>query len=292
MAVPFLEDWLETGGFRNRQILSWKPVIPSTYKLKLPSGEKRSDLAFELAHEIFLLFTQLAESISRENPRSTQKLKLELERLLQYWRTGNKDFLLVPRIKFLPQLKEESFGIFLNRHETFWKDILDALENPMGNYPVHELMKFPDKDISPLYLKIRNRDVIMVKDVTQFEKTASQNPLNFIATPAFIRLLKGVGIQEQTLLNKTAKTKNRYYIQFNRQRLAHDLIGTLLQDITNESRLYYCFRNNHEFLDAFGWGSAPHWEELARGTEGKIPWSREELIRISLANLEVLMRVG
>ncbi len=182
--------------------------------------------------------------------------------------------------------------MFLSRHEQFWEEILQALEKPMAEYPLNDLMKYPNEETGPLYLKIRNRDVILVKNIPMYLKVAEENPHHFIATPNFIRLLKGVGIQEQTLLNKTASTTNPYYIKFNRQRLAHDLIGTLLQDIENESRLYYCFRNNQEFLDSFGWGSAPHWEELMHGPEGKVPWTREELLRKSLANLEVLVRVG
>lgn len=292
LAVPFLEDWLETGGIRNRQISSWQTIIPGEFHLRLPASFQKSDLAFELAHESFLLFSQLSQKINEKNFPAQLKLRLELERLLQYWKTGDADLLLVSRSKISPEAANDEMGSFLIRLEAFWGELLLHLEKPMDAYPLTELMKLPDAEITSLFLKIQNRNAILAKDPRSYLKVAEEYPDHFIVTSNFVRLLKGVGVQEQTLLNQVAKRKTPYYVRYNRQRLAHDLIETLLQDIDNESRLYYCFRNNQEFLDSFGWGSAPHWEDLRTGPEGKIPWTREELLRISLANLEVLTRVG
>lgn len=286
IAVPFLNDWEETGGFRNRQIPSWIPIYQEK-KLRLPVTRDRGEIAFELANEVFLLYSQLAPRLSDNFRPVIRKLGLELERLFDYWQNLDPEVLFVPRERFYSPDVFSEFTSFLTRQEKFWGELLSALPESMRNYPLEDLENVKVKSGATLFLTIGNRTVFLLKDLSMLEEAKRDFRDYFIATPNFIRLIKGCGIQEQNLLNEVAKTKE-YYRRFCRQRLAHDLIGTLLQDVDNARRLYFCFKNNQEFLYSHNGTDAPGWNSLKNLEVGKIPWERNELLRYALANLEVL----
>lgn len=289
VAAPFLKDWELTGGFRNRQLPSW--IIIKGGSLNEPPLLPRPEIAFELAHEIILLYEQLASRLIHGLPATIKKLGLELERLFDFWQSLDPGILNVPReIFFSPDLIDD-FPAFLRRHEAFWGEILSHLHSPMNEYELSLLEKENFRYGSTLFLEIRKKEVFLLKDLSALEEAKINFKNHFIATPNIIRLLKGAGVQEQSLLNQVAGGKG-YYRSFCRQRLAHDLIGTLLQDPDNHRRLYYCFRNNQEFFEALSLDPAPGWNELSRGPEGAIPWENSELLKVSLRNLEVLGQLG
>jgi hypothetical protein len=96
-------------------------------------------------------------------------------------------------------------------------------------------------------------------------------------------MIKGIGIQEQTLLNQIAKDKN-YYFQFNLQRLANDLIGSVLVDTNNQTQLYYCFKNINDFHPVPGWKDIDfRWQN-----DKIVHRNSQELLALASRFLEVL----
>jgi hypothetical protein len=112
---------------------------------------------------------------------------------------------------------------------------------------------------------------------------------DFVVTSEFVSLIKGIGIQDQPLLNRLAWQESGYYRDFCTQRLAHDLIGSVLLDPENSRQLYFCLKNIDEFLKGFieypptGWSQISSWKE----TE-PFPLSREMILSEVYLNLELL----
>jgi hypothetical protein len=289
VSEEFLHDWEETGGFRNRQIPAWIPV-QGDHKLLTPTTTEKRELAFELAHEVFLLYSQLAIKLIEGEKPAIRKLGLELERLFDYWQSPDSELIFAPREKFFSEDLNSDFVRFLIRQEKFWGELLSRLQPPMGEYDLTLLENDKQSYGSTLFLNIDSRPVFLLNDINKLNDALKSHSAYFIATPNFIRLLKGCGVQEQELLNHVASRIPGYYRKFCRQRLAHDLIGTLLQDPDNQRRLFYCVKNNQEFLRHFSL-EAPGWSTLREQPEGNIPWNREEQLDYGLRNLEVLGRV-
>ncbi len=237
ISTDFQNDWELTGGLRNYQIPQWKSLKSFSPKLKtpIPLPSLRSQIAFELGHEVYLLYRQLNEKMGlpgKLHEISRQKLMQELKRLLEFWHSLEPELLLKPRKEFL--LTPD----FWPSQIQFWKDLLLAIPPALQTYS-------PDSNSGLLSLKVNGKQVMLVSEISHL--TTSEY---FFATVELLCLIKGVGVQEQELLNSLTLDKKSYFYRFNRQRLAHDLINGLLFARTNDTQIYYCFKNIKDFLVA------------------------------------------
>lgn len=274
----FLDPWLETGGFRNRQIPAWLSLIhTSGNTLRDVPPDADHALAFDLAQEAFLLYRQIeTHRSSPELSRAEAKLWREIERLRVYWHTRDPEVLMAPRKLFeLPEGRSELLGSL----EAFSEELLKVLPAPLADFTVEPLIKEKGIPGSDLYLEVLRRPVFLLEDLSV---AASIPREKFLVTRNFLRLLKGTGIQEQTLLNRAAR-EIRYYRNFNRQRLAHDLVQALILEPKNTSQIFYCFKNIDEFLSALGAES-----EAFTG----LPERREDLLALSRKALQRLRDLG
>lgn len=269
VSIRYFDSWLQTAGFRNRACKEWKQVFGPPNPLLPSKFSKREIIAFELAYEVHLLFKQLEGKISsfqsdpsRWNSVSIKKLMADLTKLKIYWETKDETVLNHPRNIYL--LKEpittENYGDFLRQQDIFWGELLRSLPFPINKFQVDSYIKSQDKNGSSLYIKVNNKYSFLIRDFSNIKDIINDYGDMFLTTTNFINLIKGVGIQEQNLLNELAIDHTSYYFKFNQQRLAHDLIGAFLDSHCKSSQLYFCFRNIKEFMEATSNTLPPDWE--------------------------------
>ena len=81
-----------------------------------------------------------------------------------------------------------------------------------------------------------------------------------------------------------------YYFKFNKQRLAHDLVGSICLTQINATQLYYCFQNIKEFTQKVANLTPPLWEEIDKQwqTQQRFTLNSDELIDLSTRYLDLL----
>ena len=289
-----LSSWLISGGFRNRQIPSWKQM-QGEIKLMVPPKPTLEFIAFELAHEYYLLYQQLEKKLKQIDylkwqTEATYKLIAEMERILLYWQEQDDGLLFLSREEIFPrhQFHPKRIGNHIEKYDQNWKSILKELALPLQKFPFEEYLITETTDYQILNFAIQGQQVLVAKVITQIPFLKTVFPEKFVCSESFVRMVKGVGVQEQTLLNQIAKGKN-YYYQFNLQRLANDLASTALAPI-DQSRHYYCYKNINEFHLALFNKSVPEWEEIQQRWEadGNVNQNSQELLLITSRFLEVL----
>ncbi len=299
VSPAFYSTWLRTGGLRNRQINHWLPLSGGEHLLRLPQEKQKSIIAFEIAHEVFLLYRQLQEhlpfgitSLSYKK-QASQKLCLELKRLQIFWETSDESILWISRKDISLQLNTKSDLIqFLESQNHFWGELLENLTFPLGQFDMKPLVKETTDLGSELRLTMNLLPVFVTDNFQNLARLRQGQP-KFVCTRNFLCLVKGVGVQEQTELNQLAKDKNGYYFGFNQQRLAHDLIHTLITAPDNASRLFFCFKNIKEFAEASANQIPREWPEVDRWDhQGPFPFQGQHLLDISLRHLELLRSLG
>src|SRR5690606_1046285 len=134
--------------------------------------------------------------------------------------------------------------------DDFWKELLQTVRSPMNSFSWTPAIYAVDNMGTELGIEIDGRRIYMVKEPADLGKALLRFPDNFVTTTSFTELIKGIGVQEQTFVNRLAAKGEGYYRRFNGQRLAHDLIGAMLLEPENKTQLYYCFLNVHEFAQA------------------------------------------
>jgi hypothetical protein len=289
-----LSSWINSGGYRNRQITNWIQLSGSVQIL--PPPEQSSEiLAFELAHESFLLYQQLEEKLHQPKSKwlveGTYKLIAELDRVLHYWVGREERFLFVPREEVLPRnvFIFEHISSYLSKYETIWEEIFAALAPELKQFKPEEYFNTHDSEHQILNLSIKGRQVLLVRDVVNVPYFIGQFPNHFVCSTTFLKMIKGVGVQEQSLLNNLAKTGG-YYYQFNLQRLANDLLGTMLLNPTNKQQLFYCLKNINDFYLVLKSISVPGWHQIeSNWSHSEIPKrNSQELLVMCPQFLEVL----
>ncbi len=289
-----LNSWLTSGGFRNRQIPNWIKIQGSIHLLS-PPALKSEFIAFELAQEIYLLYQQLEKKLQQTEYlqwqyESTYKLIAEMERLLRYWQERDDSLLFLSREDVFPrqQFMPAQIGEYLERYDQNWQNIFKELALPLQGFPFEQYLNRETEEYQILNFTIQDRQVLVAKKIKRIPFLKTVFPEKFVCSETFVCLVKGVGVQEQTLLNTIALDKN-YYYQFNLQRLANDLVSAALAP-TDQSRLYYCFKNINEFHLVLFNESVPGWDdiELVWQNEGIVNQSSQELTLITSRFLEVL----
>ncbi len=282
----FLGEWLRCGGIRNRQVSSWISLLSKSPVLKEPSEEPDEIIAFEIAQEAYLLYHQLEPRLS--SPALDlfgTKLVLEFLRLMEFWKTRKTDVLLAPRITFQQKLSPDQA---LKLIDSFASELKSKLASPMSGFKVEPLMKETVSTGSWLHLKMKGKNVFLLKDVESLSLTRNRQN-TFLITDNLLTLFKGIGVQEQALLNSAAKT-NSYYKSYNAQRLAHDLIGALLLDPDDKVQLYYCFRNIEDFLKSQGESIIPFLDDLNRNKGDHLGWEDDLLLAHAGESLKLLKK--
>ena len=289
-----LNSWLTSGGFRNRQIPNWIKMQGSIDLLS-PPALTNEFIAFELAQEIYVLYQQLENKLKQTEflqwqYESTYKLIAEMERLLRYWQERDDRLLFLSREDVFPrqQFMPAQIGEYLERFDQNWQSIFKELALPLQGFPFKQYLNRETEEYQILNFSIQDRQVLVAKEINRIPFLKTVFPEKFVCSETFVCLVKGVGVQEQTLLNTIAHDKN-YYYQFNLQRLANDLVSAALAP-TDQSRLYYCFKNINEFHLVLFNESVPGWDdiELVWQNEGIVNQSSQELTLITSRFLEVL----
>ena len=289
-----LSSWMNSGGYRNRQINNWIQLSGSV-QITPPIEASSEILAFELAHESFLLYQQLEEKLHQPKSKwlieGTYKLIAELDRVLHYWLGREERFLFVPREEVLPRnvFVFEHISSYLSKYELIWEQIFAALAPELKLFKPEEYFNTHDSEHQILNLSIKGRQVLLVRDVVNVPYFINQFPNHFVCGAIFLKMIKGVGVQEQSLLNKLAKSGD-YYYHFNLQRLANDLLGTMLLNATNQHQLFYCLKNINDFCLAMKSISVPGWHQIESNwtTTQSLKHNTQELLSLCPQFLEVL----
>ena len=266
VSAEHLSSWIHSGGYRNRQIANWIKLSGSVAILPPPQPSSEI-LAFELAHESFLLYKQLEEKLHQPKSKwlieGTYKLVAELDRVLHYWIGREERFLFVSREEVLPRdvFIYEHISSYLAKYEAIWEEIFGALAPELKLFKPEDYFNTHDSEHQILNLSINERQVLLVRDVVNVPYFISQFPNHFVCGSTFLKMIKGVGVQEQSLLNNLAKFGG-YYFQFNLQRLANDLLGTLILHPTNQQQLFYCLKNINDFYMIMKSISVPGWSQI------------------------------
>jgi hypothetical protein len=292
IAQEFLPSWLMAGGFRNRQILNWRQLRGTT-KLYPPGPAIDEHLAFEIAHELYLIYLQLQRYLQFKNDpwveNSIFKLLAELQRLYLYWEKRDDKILFFKREDLLNRSSfnvEDQLEIF----DSFCSRILMNLHPRFHSFSHQELISKQNEQLTYLHLQMQNKTVVLPKQAAMIHQLSQQNNNFFYAPGPFINLVKAVGVQEQTLLNALAAEKENYYFHFNLQRLANDLISAFILNPTNSSQIYFCLRNIHEFNLALTGSETKYWQGIQTNwIERELFYhNHQELRTIVQAYLEVL----
>ncbi|MES2528053.1 MAG: hypothetical protein V4598_13245 [Bdellovibrionota bacterium] len=291
VSTRFLNAWLETGGFRNYQIPQWKQIHGIPFQLSSPSSGTE-ELAFEIAYEVHLVFKQIAMKIldrnfsGEEYSRDIQKLGLEIFRLKNFWESRDPEWTLkkrdsIPFSGTLPEL----FTIL----ENLCRSLIDELEPPLNVYDWKKTITSEDDLGYETAISFKGHPIFVLKDPSQILVSRKKKAGRFIVTPSYLQMMKGIGIQEQTLLNRLAK-EHAYYRKFSCQRLAHDLIGALMLEPENTEQLYFCFYNIAEFHHALTGKFPDKWPEIESNWKKfrDLRLKREELERLSVSYLDHL----
>lgn len=287
--LRFFDSWSKAGGLRNRQFRSWISLRQNSPTLKASPWNDREIIAFEIVHELYLLYFQLERKLHEVegdwNSISIRKLKVEIERLHVFWDTHNPEWLLKPRSEIL--LNDEQF---FQRLDQLNEKLTLAINPHFRTYSFDPLIQKQNEDCNFLNLQIGGRTVMTVPHLTSLPKIIEKYSDYFVCSETFLKLIKAVGVQEQTLLNQLARDKSSYYFHYNLQRLATDLLGAYLLYPDNQSVLYYCFRNIHEFTSEVAKTESPYWQTIeAKWTEeGRLPLQTHDLASLVKAYLDVL----
>ena len=287
------EDWKQAGGIRTKPSEMWLPLL-ADQPMSSASENSHLFLAFEISHELELIYRQIEEKFHQwDDPFtiiSKQKLELELFRLEQMWNTKNYDILHVSR-KELSKGHSTTldFSNLLSRVDQLSKKLLENLPPPLNQYCADELICGEHEEISFLSLEIQNKKVVVVKNNKSAKDVILKYPEYFVTTLSYVQLIKGIGIQEQTLLNQLAKD-NSYYYKFQRQRLATDLLGALIATDCTQVRFYYCFKNIEDFHESLSTKRTNLWHLIEEKwhTASLIFSNSDEKLTLGLAYLDVL----
>jgi predicted nucleotidyltransferase len=281
----FLSTWLSAGGFRNYLQEDWIPLKSNSTLQPRKKIEDKSILAFELGHEIYLLYHQLEKKFHEGSDPlihiSREKLVAELNRVQQFWIKNDQSLLKEPRKNFVVQ---ESFQNFIKKQDFFWQELTFHLEPPLNDYPIEDLIEAEFPDYYEMNLEMRGKQVLIVKKTDSLERFFTSHPHHFVVTENFFKLVKSVGVQEQDELNKLAHKKKGYYFDYNLQRLATDLVGAVVQYKEDHRLLYFCLKNIQEFTFAVTGQTVSDWESLEEN------WQKHDLIYRNNGELMELCR--
>jgi hypothetical protein len=288
----FLEAWMATGGFRNRQATNWKQIYGEPSNINPTSYNSKEEMAFELGHEVHLLYRQLHEKLkvwhickSEQTSLSLFKLTKELERLRLFWSSQDPRWINIGRAHIPFSYSLSDYFITL---DSFCAELLQSLRSPLNTFDWKEMITEENGFGTEINININLDRVFLVKDSNRFLEAFEKRPNNFVTSESYLELIKGIGVQEQTLLNKLASQRIPYYLQFNGQRLAHDLLGAILLTPDNHEQLYYCFANINSFCLEMTGASSPNWPEIQQSWQltKQLPYSGRKLIKVILANLD------
>lgn len=296
LSTEFFSDWMETGGFRNRQFSSWKVLLSKQTSLHSPHATTKEFLAFELGYEVYLLYKQLQFFLKRslhtyENSTSfsLNKLLAEIERTRLYWITGDAKILALERsLIHLPN----SINQYLLIMQEYWSELYHNLHPSLQNFSWQESILIHDSFGITLNVEIEGKKVFIIHRAEDFLKALAEKPDYFVLTKDLFMLIKGIGIQEQTLLNELAVQNIKgLYFRFNRQRLAHDLLGAMILAPYNTTQLYFCFLNIQHFYFRITKQQAPHWEKINHYwlQNGDLAFHGDELEEVCLSYLDLLV---
>jgi hypothetical protein len=305
VSSAFADAWQETGGIRGRQAQGWEQLFGDPELHPKTVAPTRAIAAFELGHELHLLYRQLEHPLkllavpgfSRWDAYTASKLAAEIRRLQHYWQELDETILLAPRRNFTSDLSSSAeIEIFLQELETFAQELLAELAPPLGDLPFAELILEQQTDGQVLWLQMNDKSVFTFKHVKDWASFVTKHLDHYVIPESLLRLIKGVGVQEQTLLNTLAAREGRksYYYRFNLQRLAHDLLGAMILDSGKQDQLFFCYQNIHAFLQAIGAKTSPHWPEIKQQWEQnrRFQYDTPALVALSLEFLELLEAVG
>ncbi len=291
LSTRFLNAWMETGGFRNYQIPQWKQIHGIPFQLNIPSSGTE-ELAFEIAYEVHLVFKQIAFKIlernfsNEGNSRDIQKLSLEIFRLKNFWASRDAEWALRNRssIPFSGSLTD--LFIIL---EDLCRSLIDELEPPLNVYDWKKTIIREDHLGFETAISFKGYPIYVLKDPARILEARNGSAGRFIVTPSYLQMIKGIGVQEQTQLNRLAKD-HAYYRKFSCQRLAHDLIGALILEPENTEQLYFCFYNIAEFHHALTGEFPLKWPEIESNWKKfqNLRLKRDELEKLSVTYLDHL----
>jgi predicted nucleotidyltransferase len=280
----FLSTWISAGGFRNYLQEDWIPLKSNSTLKPRKKIEDKSILAFELGHEIYLLYHQLEKKIHESSDPlihiSREKLIAELNRVQQFWIKNDQSLLKEPRKNFVIQ---ESFQSFIKKQDLFWQELNFHLEPPLNDYPIEDLIEAEFSEYYEMNLEMRGKQVLIVKKAESLERFFISHPHHFVVTENFFKLVKSVGVQEQDELNKLAQKKG-FYFDYNLQRLATDLVGAVIQYKEDHRLLYFCLKNINEFKFAVTGQTVSGWISLEEN------WQKHDLIYRNTGELLELCR--
>ncbi len=282
----FLGAWMETGGYRNYQIPQWKQIYGMPTSLKIPDSGIE-EMAFELAYEVHLVFKQIAFKIhSGLNSRDIRKLSLEIFRLKLLWETKDANWALKNRNDIpAPGSLSELFESL----ENLCSSLIEELEPPLNVYDWKKTIIHEDELGYDTAISFKGLPIFVIKDPARIHDVIRLKKGRFIATPSYLQMIKGIGVQEQSLLNRLAK-EHPYYRKFSCQRLANDLIGALILEPENIEQLYFCFFNIAEFHQAITGVFPTKWPEIETNWKKtrNLPLKRDELEKLSVTYLDHL----
>lgn len=287
--LRFFKSWCLAGGLRNRQFESWISLRPYSPTLEPSPFLNREIIAFELVHELYLLYFQLERKLHGQADEwshiSVRKLKAEIARLYYYWDSKDTQWLLKPRAE-IPVNDAD----FFQRLDQLLEKLRLSLHPHFQAYNFDPLIEQQMEGKNILNLRIGNQTVMTIPEMTSLTSELKHYPDYFVCSETFLKIIKAVGVQEQTLLNELARNRTSFYFHYNLQRLATDLVGAYLLYPENHTQLYYCFRNIHEFTMAVAETESPDWHVIERKwtEEGHLPLQTHDLAGLVKAYLEVL----
>ncbi len=291
ISTRFLDAWMETGGFRNYQIPQWKQIYGIPTQLRLPSSGTE-EIAFEVAYEVHLVFKQIALKIFEHDfsaqsvNRDIRKLSLEIYRLKNFWDSRDKSWALkrrddIPPIGGLPEL--------FSTLEELCRSLIEELEPPLNVYDWKKTVTHEDEYGFDTAISFKGHPIYVLKNPAGILPARKMKSGRFMVTPSYLQMIKGIGVQEQSLLNRLAR-EHSYYRKFSCQRLGHDLIGALILEPENTEQLYFCFFNIAEFHHAITGEFPVKWPEIESNWKNsrELRLKRDELEKLSVTYLDHL----
>lgn len=292
------DDWLLTGGIRNRQVKNWKRLIDTHLLLSPPNNYQTEIIAFELTYEVFLLYRQLEEKMTQSQSNNSQMLLYSIQKLLKelykvkaFWESKEESVLYSSRYLYVIDKDPIKAISGLN---SFFQDLLDNLNPKLQNYPLENMVIKTDPLGKVMAFNINQKPVLIVDDQESYKRALVKSDSYFISYMALIKIIKGAGIQEQTLVNQLATDKSSYYYSFCRQRLTHDLVRAAIISPEDHQQLYYCFYNIHVFLTHFKVYSPSLWNmvSIEWKLNGRVHSSKRPLKRLVAGFLDQIQRIS
>jgi hypothetical protein len=158
--ASFLDSWLSAGGFRNYLQGEWIPLrgspIPQSH-FPIEDG----CLAFDLGHEIYLLYHQLEKKLHLFNEpytnHSRKKILQDLIKVKKFWLSKDFTILIQARESFqIPETIER----FMNSFSQFCKDLSSHLQTPLNTFRCSDLMIKDYADYFEINLEMVGKKVI------------------------------------------------------------------------------------------------------------------------------------